>query len=1214
MAVAQISFVQSLVLGALFGVCLGEDVCPGAFDVPGYGPVSLIPTGWGGAASPVDVLSRGTLVPHLGGRAYFADECTAGVYDNKQYAALNLLGKTLRYTTDMSGSGCGCNAAFYLVSMQQNEKPSTCNDYYCDANSVCGVACAEIDIQEANQHAWHSTLHSAHDHSGVGVGYGGGNGWNGPRDFNQTQYGAGASCIDTDKAFNVAVSFPVDAEGELVAMEVMLSQEGHDCPLNLKLDRYAGMKELSKALAAGMTPVVSYWSDNTMLWMDGAGTDGQGPCASDDATACSASVRFSGFSVAAIREPAAAARPLAPPLVAPQAPARPPPSTNLVDGSTATPQCPGDFNIRGLGKASLVSAKVNVPGQPSGRVEVRGKSTIVPFMNGRAYFGSECTPGSYDNEQYLGLNLLGQTLRYTTDMSGAGCGCNVALYLVSMRQNSKPSQCGDHYCDANNVCGESCAEIDIQEANQHAWHSTLHSSLDHGGQGVGYGGGTSWDGPRDFGAQEYGPGERCIDTTKPFQVAASFPTAANGKLAAMEVVLTQEGSPCPLQMKIDDYKDMSELSASLAAGMTPVISYWSADDMTWMDGRGADGQGPCAVDVAERCPSSVQFSNFSLAPISKASASELPVAKPTQAPQDIAVCLGSFDLGGYGPVSLVPTGWHANGALFEVVGKGELVPHMGSRAYFANTCTAGLYDHKQYLALNLLGKTLRFMVDLSGAGCGCNAALYLVSMQQNDKPSTCNDYYCDANHVCGVSCAEIDIMEANMYAWHSTLHTALDHSGKGAGYGGGDGWAGPRDFTGAQYSPGGSCIDSSRPFQVAASFPVDGVGDMRAMEVVLTQDGRDCPLAAKVDDYGGMAELSRALAAGMTPVMSYWSANDMLWMDGAGADGQGPCVVDDASACGESVRMYDFAVVDIVPEAVPVELPEMPAETAAGVAKSWNCAAANQDCRSMPCCDTPRMMCHQVNEWWSMCDLAELATPAAAPIDGSAAPATPIDGSAAPASPATSEDVDMDEDQDEMRFIIARDEANGSGASASASGSVGGSGESDGKAAPEDEGTVILGIRVKSSELPSKWGDDPEVTITVAGAQVQGRVVTTKSSVDAVGGAPSGVPVPLFLAAALFAGVLASAAALRKWAPVQAWWHRGASAITAAKARLTASSKTQGSSARPMSLRFGELIQESPLRRRRGDGGVGQAPADDSTHSAGHTRWPSDVRNCQTVS
>merc|ERR1719510_2756522 len=135
-------------------------------------------------------------------------------------------------------------------------------------------------------------------------------------------------------------------------------------------------------------------------------------------------------------------------------------------------------------------------------------------------------------------------MRYTTDMSGGGCGCNVALYLVSMKQNPKPSGCEDYYCDANNVCGESCAEIDIQEANQHAWHSTLHTSQDHGGVGGGYGGGDSWNGPRDFGAQEYAPGGRCIDTTKPFQVAVSFPTDAGGALTGMNVELSQDGHSC----------------------------------------------------------------------------------------------------------------------------------------------------------------------------------------------------------------------------------------------------------------------------------------------------------------------------------------------------------------------------------------------------------------------------------------------------------------------------------------------------------------------------------------------------------------------------------------------------------------------------------------------------------------------------------------------
>jgi len=154
----------------------------------GHGTVSMIPTGWGDPnAAMLGVSGNGELVTNMGARAYFAERCNAGKYSNEDYLAMNLLGKTLRYTTDMSGAGCGCNAAMYLTSLKQNPNPSDCHDHYCDANNVCGQSCAEIDIQEANQLAWHSTLHSASDRFGVGGGYGGGDSWNGARDWNPSQ-------------------------------------------------------------------------------------------------------------------------------------------------------------------------------------------------------------------------------------------------------------------------------------------------------------------------------------------------------------------------------------------------------------------------------------------------------------------------------------------------------------------------------------------------------------------------------------------------------------------------------------------------------------------------------------------------------------------------------------------------------------------------------------------------------------------------------------------------------------------------------------------------------------------------------------------------------------------------------------------------------------------------------------------------------------------
>lgn len=72
-----------------------------------------------------------------GARVYLAESCTEGSYAETRYAATKLLGKTLSVTVDLSAAECGCNAAWYVVSMAQNTVPGRCDgDYYCDANAV----------------------------------------------------------------------------------------------------------------------------------------------------------------------------------------------------------------------------------------------------------------------------------------------------------------------------------------------------------------------------------------------------------------------------------------------------------------------------------------------------------------------------------------------------------------------------------------------------------------------------------------------------------------------------------------------------------------------------------------------------------------------------------------------------------------------------------------------------------------------------------------------------------------------------------------------------------------------------------------------------------------------------------------------------------------------------------------------------------------------
>lgn len=175
--------------------------------------------------------------------------------------------------------------------------------------------------------------------------------------------------------------------------------------------------------------------------------------------------------------------------------------------------------------------------------------------------------------------------------------------------------------------------------------------------------------------------------------------------------------------------------------------------------------------------------------------------------------------------------------------------------------------------------------------------------------SSCEDYYCDAAKVCGLSCVEIDIQEANTRAWFSTVHASDDLAGLGGGYG-----ATRSTWNSSQYGVGGSCIDTTRPFSVSASFPIDSNGSLSALVVTLSQDSKPCPLSVRVDSYAplnrrGLDELTVALRAGMTPIVSYWGdGEDLQWMDGPGPDSQGPCAAEEPKKCGESVRFWGFVV------------------------------------------------------------------------------------------------------------------------------------------------------------------------------------------------------------------------------------------------------------------------------------------------------------------
>jgi len=273
-------------------------------------------------------------------------------------------------------------------------------------------------------------------------------------------------------------------------------------------------------------------------------------------------------------------------------------------------QCVGKVKVKGIGQQAVVATQLNQPGMPAGPV-MNIAGNVRPDMWGRAYFANGCTEGTYSNTEYSAWKLLGKRLTYTTDVSQAGCGCNAAMYLVSMPQNDQVSGCEDYYCDANTVCGVNCHEIDIQEANRFAFHSALHKEYDGNGLAQGFGG---WvrDNKFDFNGEQYGPGGKCVNTGAPYNVSVSFPTNAEGKLAAMEVKLSQ-GGECDIVYSMDKYPadpNFEKLTTALSEGMTPVLSYWKADDMLWLDGPGLGG-GPCQEDTVQ-CNAAPQFYGFSV--------------------------------------------------------------------------------------------------------------------------------------------------------------------------------------------------------------------------------------------------------------------------------------------------------------------------------------------------------------------------------------------------------------------------------------------------------------------------------------------------------------------------------------------------------------------------------------------------------------------------
>ena len=202
----------------------------------------------------------------------------------------------------------------------------------------------------------------------------------------------------------------------------------------------------------------------------------------------------------------------------------------------------------------------------------------------------------------------------------------------------------------------------------------------------------------------------------------------------------------------------------------------------------------------------------------------------------------------------------------------------------------------RYDRLRLLGRTLRWRMDISTVGCGCNAAVYLVSMPQPTNGS--DSRYCDIQLTGDRRCLEIDLFEGNTKAARATLHTQKGEASDGTC----NQWgcvqalgSGPGGGSNLLYGTGATTgIDTSRPFEVECTFDENG-----NYHVLLTQDGRQTVLydptqASNWPGVGvpiGATRASReALLNGMVLVVSLWGG-DMAWLDGGCNGYYPPCTL-----------------------------------------------------------------------------------------------------------------------------------------------------------------------------------------------------------------------------------------------------------------------------------------------------------------------------------
>lgn len=186
---------------------------------------------------------------------------------------------------------------------------------------------------------------------------------------------------------------------------------------------------------------------------------------------------------------------------------------------------------------------------------------------------------------------------------------------------------------------------------------------------------------------------------------------------------------------------------------------------------------------------------------------------------------------------------------------------------------------------SLMDKSLEYTVDLNGAGCGCNSAIYTISMPHAGLGAG-NDWYCDANNVGGQACPEFDLSEMNSNTHKTVMHgCATPWKEENC-----DKWGPPASTFNGRTFQRGADIDSTRPFTVKHTFTWTQV------VTTITQNGRAVSRTMNgLNTEMGMPHLkgrpngmSEALRDGQVIAISFWGNEDMSWLDGCNPPNGGP--------------------------------------------------------------------------------------------------------------------------------------------------------------------------------------------------------------------------------------------------------------------------------------------------------------------------------------